>query len=262
MKPINVVIIENENISRVGAATILSETGKIQVCGLAKTGKEGIEIVDQQNPDIVVINIDLPDINGTDVISLIKCKHTSIKIVVMTANSSRDTINAAISNGADCYYCKNNAREEVGERFIEAVMAAYNNESWIDPTINRILIDNLRSNDTADRDSLDLLSDFSNKEITVLKLAAGGMKNNEIANVMYVSEGTVRSYLHNSFIKLGVKDRLNAIREAIRLGILSFADMKIEEEVTQETHTRVKTNQNSQKDTAKTSNKGYKGWVA
>ncbi len=141
-------------------------------------------------------------------------------------------------------------------------MAAYNNESWIDPTINRILIDNLRSNDTADKNSLDLLSDFSNKEITVLKLAAGGMKNNEIANVMYVSEGTVRSYLHNSFIKLGVKDRLNAIREAIRLGILSFADMKIEEEVTQETHTKVKTNQNSQKDTAKTSNKGYKGWVA
>jgi DNA-binding NarL/FixJ family response regulator len=262
MRPINVVIIENENISRVGAATILSETGKIQVCGLAKTGKEGIEIVDQQKPDIVVINIDLPDINGTDVISLIKCKHTSIKIVVMTANSSRVTINAAISNGADCYYCKNNAREEVGERFIEAVMAAYNNESWIDPTINRILIDNLRSNDTADRDSLDLLSDFSNKEITVLKLAAGGMKNNEIANVMYVSEGTVRSYLHNSFIKLGVKDRLNAIREAIRLGILSFADMKIEEEVTQAIHTKVKTNQNGQKDTAKTSNKGYKGWVA
>ena len=79
MKPINVVIIENENISRVGAATILSETGKIQVCGLAKSGKEGIEIVDQQKPDIVVINIDLPDINGTDVISLIKCKPRQLK---------------------------------------------------------------------------------------------------------------------------------------------------------------------------------------
>jgi DNA-binding NarL/FixJ family response regulator len=180
----------------------------------------------------------------------------------MTANSSRDTINAAISSGADCYYCKNSVREEVGERFVEAVMAAYNNESWIDPTINRILIDSLRLNETPDRNTLDLLSDFSNKEITVLKLAAGGMKNNEIANVMYVSEGTVRSYLHNSFIKLGVKDRLNAIREAIRLGILSFTDMKIEEEVTQETHTRVKTNQKSQKDITKTSNKGYKGWVA
>ncbi|MDZ7963350.1 MAG: response regulator, partial [Aulosira sp. DedQUE10] len=78
-------------VSRVGAAAILSETGKIQVCVLAKSGKEGIKTVDQQKPDIVVINIDLPDIIGTDVISLIKYKHTSIKIVVMTANSSRDT---------------------------------------------------------------------------------------------------------------------------------------------------------------------------
>lgn len=77
-------------------------------------------------------------------------------------------------------------------------------------------------------------------------------------DIIYKSE----EYTASLKFELGVKDRLNAIREAIRLGILSFKDMKIEEEVTQETHTRVKTNQKSQKDTAKTSNKGYKGWVA
>lgn len=104
----------------------------------------------------------------------------------MTANSSRDAISAAISNGADCYYCKNSAREEVGERFVEAVLAAYNNESWIDPTINRILIENFRSKDAPQKDSLDLLSEFSIKEITVLKLTASGMRNDEIANKMYI----------------------------------------------------------------------------
>ncbi|MGH2413953.1 MAG: response regulator [Microcystaceae cyanobacterium] len=137
MKIANVVIIENENMSRIGAAAILSETGKIQVCGLAKSGTEGIEIIDKQKPDIVVINTDLPDMSGDELITIIKSKYESIKIVIMTANSSRDAFSAAIGNGADCYYCKNSAREEVGERFVEAVLAAYNNESWIDPTINQ-----------------------------------------------------------------------------------------------------------------------------
>ncbi|MDF5727686.1 MAG: response regulator [Rhizonema sp. PD38] len=72
MNPINVVIIENENMSRVGAATILSETGKIHVCGVAKYAKEGIEIIDKQRPDVVVLNIDLPESSGIDTISIIK----------------------------------------------------------------------------------------------------------------------------------------------------------------------------------------------
>ena len=262
MEPINVVIIENENMSRIGAAAILSETGKIQVCGIAKYAKEGIEITDKQKPDIVVLNIDLPDINGIDVISIIKQRHESIKIVVMTANSSRDAISAAVSNGADCYYCKNSAREEVGERFIEAILAAYNNESWIDPTINRILIKNFMSKDTPEKNSLDLLSEFSVKEITILKLTAEGMKNDEIANKMYVSEGTVRSYLHSLYTKLDVKDRLNATRKGIQLGILTFADMKIEQEITQDTYQFVKTNRKSKVGREKESKKGYKGWAA
>lgn len=262
MKPINVVIIENENMSRIGAAAILSETGKIQVCGLAKNGKEGIEIIDEQRPDVVVINIDLPDISGIEIISIIKYKFEQIKIVVMTANSSRDVISAAISNGADCYYCKNSAREEVGERFVEAVIAAYNNEAWIDPTINRILLESFRSKDTPEKDTLNLLSEFSVKEITILKLTASGMKNDEIANMMYVSEGTVRSYMHSLYTKLDVKDRLNAIRKGIQLGILTFADMKIEQEITQDSQKVAKTNRNSKESKAKASNEGYKGWAA
>ncbi|MGI2908491.1 response regulator transcription factor [Tolypothrix sp. VBCCA 56010] len=133
----------------------------------------------------------------------------------------------------------------MGERFVEAVIAAYNNESLIDPTINRILIESFRSKDTLEKDSLNLLNKFSVKEITILKLTASGMKNDDIANMMYVSEGTVRSYMHSLYTKLEVKDRLNAVRKGIQLGILTFTDMKIEQEITEETHKKVKTNRNS-----------------
>jgi DNA-binding NarL/FixJ family response regulator len=262
MKLINIVIIENENISRIGAAAILSETENIHVCSIAKYGREGIEIIDKYKPDIVVMNIDLPDINGIDAISTIKQRHKSIRIVVMTANSSRDTINAAINNGADCYYCKNSTREEVGERFIEAVMAAYNNESWIDPTINRVLIETWKSKDALEKNQFNLLNQFSIREITVLKLTAEGIRNNEIAIRMYISEGTVRSYMHSLFTKLGVRDRLNAVREGIRIGILSFTDLKIEQEATQETHYKVKPNRKGEEKKTKVSHQKEKGWVA
>ncbi|MDF5727685.1 MAG: response regulator transcription factor [Rhizonema sp. PD38] len=180
----------------------------------------------------------------------------------MTANSSREAISTAISNGADCYYCKNSAREEVGERFIEAILAAYNNESWIDPTINRIFLESFRSKDPLENKSTDFLSEFSVKEIEILKLTAEGMKNDEIANQMYVSEGTVRSYLHSLYTKLDVKDKLNAIRKGIQLGILTFADMKIEQEIIQDTYPEAKTNRKSKVSKAKETNKGYKGWAA
>lgn len=258
MKLINIVIIENEDVSRIGAATILSETGKIQVCGLAKYGKEGLELINNQQPDIVIVDIDLPDISGVDIVSRIKYTNQAVKIVVMTANSSREVINAALSNGADCYYSKGCTREEKGERLVEAVLAAYNGESWIDPSINRILIESLRSKDSFEKNSYKLLSEFSVKEITILKLIAQGMKNDQIANKMYLSEGTVRSYMHTMFTKLGVKDKLNAMREGIRLGILEFTDMKIEQETNEPSCTVLK--KNSQK--SKRTSSQHKGWAA
>ncbi|MEC4815876.1 MAG: response regulator transcription factor [Scytonema sp. PMC 1069.18] len=261
MKSISVVIIENETICRLGVATILSETGKIHVCGLAKYGKEGLEIVDREQPDVVVVNLDLPDVSGIDVISTIKQRHQSIKIVVMTAICDRDTVNAAISHGADCYYCRNSVREEVGERLVEAVMAASNNKSWIDPTIHHILIESFRSKDSYENNRLDLLSEFSKREITVLKLTAEGIKNDEIANRMYVSEGTVRSYMHSLFTKLGVNDKLNAVRKGIHIGILTFKDMKVEQEMTQPTRKKVKPNRKSQDNRTKASYEGEKGWA-
>ena len=260
MKLIKAVVIEYEDVSRIGAATLLSGTKKIQVCGLAKHGEEGIEIILKEKPDVVILNIDLPDIDGTELISIIKHEYESTKIVVMTANVNKDIISAAISNGADCYYCKSCAKEEKGERFIEAVLAAYCGESWIDSTVNHILVENFRT-----KDSYDLLNKFSDKEITILKLIAQGLKNDQVANKMYLSEGTVRSYLHAIFTKLGVKDKLNAVREGIHLKILDFADMQTDREVNKKAHTKVSTQVKSSRRTQKAdkeSGEGQKGWVA
>ena len=229
-RTISILIIENDNMSRVGAIAILSENERFKVCS-AKYGKEGLEIIKSQKLDIVVINIDLPDMCGMEAIKTIKSIDESTKIVVMTANTSHSSITTAIHNGADSYYNKNrnSHHEEIKEKFVDAILSAYNDEPWIDPSISKALINRFRSKDEEDK-QLNVLNEFSTREMRALKLTAEGRKNCEIAKLMHVSEGTVRSYLCNSFSKLGVRDRLNAVRESIRLGILEFTDMNIEQE--------------------------------
>jgi len=223
MDSINVVLIEKENLIRIGVEAILSDEQKnIKVCGMAKSGIEGIELINKHQPDLVVMSVDLPDINGIDFINIIKQKYEFIKILVMTADNNQDTITSVLNTGASLY-CKN-VREQEGE-ILEAVIATYKHQSWIDPSIHHLLIQSLKKESPKNR--LDL-NELSSKEITVLKLTAQGLTNDAIANKIYVSEGTVRSYMHNIFVKLGVRNRLNAIRCGIRLGILDPEDLHVE----------------------------------
>lgn len=220
MSMIRVTIIEDEDIFRIGTATVLSETQKIQICGEAKYGKEGLNLINDEQPDIVIVDINLPDISGIEVIGSIKCRYENrIKVVVVTRNNNKETVSAALNKGADCYYCKTSKKDKL----IEAVFTAYNGESWIDPVITRMLIDKATSKEILTEKNQ---CEFSVREISVLKLAAAGMKNEQIANKLCLSEGTIRSHMHNIFTKLGVKDRLNAVREAIRHKVINYEDLK------------------------------------
>ncbi len=220
----NVVIIENDNIARVGTEAILIESGKFKVSATATNGKDGLDLIKSLKPDVVIVNIDLPDICGVELISDIKKIDANIKIIVVTCNMNEEAITKVINKGVDCYYCKLGSQEQVKERLIEAVTSAAQNKSWIDPHISRIFINKPKQ---SDEEKVKLIEKFSQKEIKTFKLAARGMKNEDIANKLYMSVGTVRAYMHNIFVKLGVKDRINAIREGINLGIISYKDMGI-----------------------------------
>ncbi len=222
---IGIVIIENDNLSRIGAANVLSATGKVKICGLSSSVSEGIKLVKEFQPSVVVLNIDLLSYDQINTISIIK-NFQSTKIVIITNEKKREVIRAAIKFGADCYYCKNSPGEQLAEKFIEAVFSAYNNELWIDPSINQILIESFVS--VSAEKTLGLASNqLSPKELICLKLVATGMRSDSIANRMHVAEGTIRSYLHSIFTKLNVKDKLNAIRKGIQIGIISYEDMEV-----------------------------------
>lgn len=217
-KIISVVIIENDDLYRMGAVEILLNTGKFKVSGLTKSLEEGIQLIQESQPDVVVLNIDSLDMSEINNIHIIKNKFNT-KIVIVTFERNKEAIKTAINLGADCCYCKNSQGKNLAEKFVEAVSSAYRNESWIDPSISRILIDNFLE--------VKVENQLSSKEIACLRLIASGMKNEVVAVHMHVAEGTVRSYLSNIFAKLNVKDKLNAIRKGIQTGVITIADMNV-----------------------------------
>jgi DNA-binding NarL/FixJ family response regulator len=224
MDSITIVIIENDNVARVGAQYILSEKGMFHIVGVAKNGKDGLAEIKLKNPEVVVVNTDLPDISGVEIISSIKKASNRAKIVAMGFSDKPDVIRKLINNGIDCYYCKFSPKEYVENRLIDVVIAASRNESWIDSTVNRMLINESQSEEKH------ILNKFTARQIQTLKLMASGMSNKEMASILSVSKGTVRSYVHTLFSKLNASDRINAIRHGISLNIISISDMELDKE--------------------------------
>ncbi|MBW4512903.1 MAG: response regulator transcription factor [Scytonematopsis contorta HA4267-MV1] len=228
MQLINIVIIENDNFSRIGLELILTSTNKFIIAASTKNKEDGLLKVELLKPDAVIINIDfLPC--GTDFINDIKKIDNNIKIIVITASTNQGIIREVINNGVDCCYCKISSHEQAEEKLIEAILAATRNELWVDPCINRIYVNSQKN---LDKEKLRIINSFSQKEIDILRLMAGGVSHENTANRLYLSVGTVRAYLNTIYTKLGVGDRINAIREAINLDIISFNDMQIGVKVT------------------------------
>ena len=219
-KTISVVIIENDDLYRMGALEILSKTGKFIVSGLTKNLQEGMQLIQTLQPDVVVLNIDWLSLSDLHSINIIK-NNSKANLVILTLDRNKEVIKAAINLGANCCYCKNSQGKNLAEKFVEAVVSAYKNQSWIDPSISGILVENFLDSKSKTENQL------SPKEVICLKLIASGMKNEVVASRMNVAEGTVRSYLSNIFAKLNVENKLNAIRKGIQTGIITVADMKI-----------------------------------
>ncbi|MBW4513037.1 MAG: response regulator transcription factor [Scytonematopsis contorta HA4267-MV1] len=222
MDKIKIVIIENDNVARVGAEYILSQKGMFHIVGVAKNCKDGLAEIESKKPEVVLVNTELPDSSGGKIISLIKKACAVTRIVAMGAIKNLGTIKQIIDDGADCYYCKLSPEEYIENHLIDAVIAANRNGAWIDSTVNRMLIDERQSKEK------DLVCKFTDREISTLKLIANGMSNEEIAKELNFSNGTIRSYIHTLFDKLNVGNRINAIRYGIYLDIISISDFRLE----------------------------------
>ncbi|MDF5715720.1 MAG: response regulator transcription factor [Rhizonema sp. NSF051] len=141
MSQIKVIVIDDHELTRFGIVSALSANKSIQVCGEAENGLSGLSLIKKYSPDLALVDINLPDINGAELCQKIKSDFPATKVLILTADPQQDTVTKAFKNGADSYCIKNLPMRKL----VEAVCATCRGESWIDSTIGKILVRSVSS---------------------------------------------------------------------------------------------------------------------
>ena len=214
-KVIRILIADDHALIRTGIRTILSFQEDLKVIGEAINGQDAIDNVLALGPDVIFLDVNLPDMTGLEVLKHIKGQVIGTKVVMLTADGEQDTLFQAIEAGADGYLLKDSESEDI----TQAVYQVCQGETYIDKRLVRYLVNQVKGHTQSEDNKL---RDLTDREISVLKLIAQGMTNQEIAEKLFLSEKTVKNYATTIYRKLEVKDRVKATLYAINNDIDTF----------------------------------------
>ena len=212
-----VVIADDQRVVREGLATIVAGFADTDVVGLAADGAEAVELVSEQTPDVVLMDLRMPRMDGVEATREIRSRHPSIKVVVLTTYADDDSILSALSAGAAGYLTKDAAREDI-RRALEAAVAG---QAVLDPAVQATL---LRAAQQAPARPATPPDGLTEREAEVLTLIAAGLSNAEIADRLFVADATVKTHVNRIFAKTGSRDRTQASLYAQRHGLGGTAD--------------------------------------
>ncbi len=237
MTTTRIILIEDHDLTRIGLRTALKRIQGIEIVGEAATAMQGLDLLKSTHPDIAVVDIGLPDIDGIELTRQIKQLQASsdqspTKILILTMHENEESVLAAFAAGADSY-CMKDIRIE---RLVEAIKTTDEGNSWIDPMIANIVLQKVRqaASPTHDRtktiaiDSVQpemeqMLGEtpLTERELEILQLIVDGCSNAAIAEKLFISLGTVKTHVRNILNKLCADDRTQAVVLALRSGLIS-----------------------------------------
>lgn len=204
------VIIEDHALTRAGLRTALSHD--FEIAGEAADGPTGWNLIEKERPDVAVIDIGLPGMDGIALTQRVRSELPSTRVVIVTMMDSEERVLAALAAGADAYCVKTSEPE----RIAAAVRAASEGGAYFDPRIAHIVLAKVTGNDTGGASG----SPLSPRETEVLRLAAGGAGNSEIAERLHIGLGTVKNHIRDILEKMAASDRTQAAVEALRRGYI------------------------------------------
>ena len=211
---IRVLICDDQAVVCDGLEMMLDANPQIDVVGKAYDGAHALELVQQARPDVVLMDLKMPVMNGIHATREIKKRYPDIKVLVLTTFGDDEWVFDAIRSGADGYLLKGTPRDEL----IRAVEGTASGQTHIDPNVAGKILSHVASS-PGDRDTT-VAEALSDRELDVLKLLAEGHTNAEIAERLYLTRGTVRNYVSAILAKLGVEDRTQAAILAVRHGLV------------------------------------------
>jgi len=213
MEKIRVLLAEDHVVVREGTRELIRREHDMEVVGEAGDGEEAIELATKLRPDVVIMDIAMPKVNGIEATKRIKEQYPTTAVLILTAYDNEQYIFALLEAGAAGYLLKNVRRSEL----IDAVRAVYAGESVLHPVVARKVLQRFRGAKGAvgEETSREILSE---RELEVLRLASKGISNKDIAKELVLSVRTVQAHLGNIFNKLGVGSRTEAVLHAVRRG--------------------------------------------
>jgi len=222
-KKTRVMIIEDHDMARMGLSVILGSNQGIEITAMSADGQEGVNKALELRPDVVIMDIGLPTIDGIEATKKIKAANPDIKVLMYTSRESEDDVFDSFSAGADGYITKGATSEQT----ISAVLAVSEGAGWLDPAIAKIVLTNIRrsSHTTHTRGEINYklgknLYGLTEREMEVLSLIVDGLTNPQISEKLIITISTTKTHVHSILQKLYVSTRSKAISMAMKEGLV------------------------------------------
>ena len=208
-----VLIVDDQRVVRDGLSALLDVMDGVETVGTAENGARAVELAEQLAPDVVLMDLRMPQVDGVEATRLLRERMPQVAVVVLTTHADDDSIFAALRAGARGYLTKDAGASEIAR----AILLVAAGQALLDPAVQARLLDRL------DAARLPVPTPrapgLTERETEVLELIAAGLSNTEIAQRLVVSEATVKTHVNRLFAKTGVRDRAQAVAYAYRTGI-------------------------------------------
>jgi DNA-binding NarL/FixJ family response regulator len=214
---IRIAVIDDQTLVRQGIVSLLSLAPDLTVVAQAANGADIVALVQQHQVDVVLMDIQMPQVSGIDALHLLHQAKCTVPVIILTTFDDNDRVLQAMQAGARGYLLKDVALELL----VDAIHTVHGGSSLLQPAITDKILASFLQRKTDDATAEELHAEaLSGKELEILRLLAAGFSNREIAAAVFKSEGTVKNQVSAILSKLGVRDRTKAVLKAIDLGLL------------------------------------------
>jgi DNA-binding NarL/FixJ family response regulator len=212
---IRVLVVDDHDLFRTGLTSLLSSEAGIDVVGQASGGRAAVRLVGELRPEVVVMDVRMPDLSGVEATRAIMAAHPHTHVLVLTVASDDADVAAALQAGA----CGFLAKDTPIDSLVVAIRAASSGAAWLSPRAAEVVLGRLRTVTAEQQPEPSALELLSARELDVLRLIASGLENSEIADALNISPRTAKNHVSNILAKLGLPSRVQAAVYAVRKGV-------------------------------------------
>jgi DNA-binding NarL/FixJ family response regulator len=214
--PVRVLLVDDDDLMRAGLKAVLSSDAGVEVVGEAGSGRQAVERVRALRPDLVLMDVRMPDLDGIAATRELTAVSPDVKVVILTTFEQDDYIFGALNAGASGFLLKRSDPEEL----LAAIHTVAAGDSLLSPSVTRTVIDRMARQPTPEIGPSRLLDSLTPREREVLALLARGLSNSEIAGELVIEESTVKTHVKRILMKLRLRDRIQAVVFAYESGLV------------------------------------------